>query len=168
MFLILRRGFATHSSLLCTSEKIVVPPLKMKINKSKVPKIREKDLEEKYITGWGPGGQAVNKTLNAVYLRHVPSGVWIKCHESRSLDRNRKTARKMLIEKLDLKINGEDSVQRQEERLASHKRNLKREKTRLKYEERRKEKENQSETDQENSSNKEDDLENIPEEIDKK
>ena len=140
----------------------------MKINRSKVPKLKEKDLDEKFIKGWGPGGQSVNKTANAVFLRHVPSGVWIKCHESRSLDANRKIARKMLIQKLDLKINGEDSVARQEERLASYKKNLKREKTRLKYEERRKEKENQPESTEENSSNNEEKLNEIPEEIDKK
>ena len=24
--------------------------------------------------GWGPGGQSVNKTTNAVFLRHLPTG----------------------------------------------------------------------------------------------
>jgi len=105
-----------------------------KIDRSKVPKLVEKDIEEKYIRGWGPGGQSVNKTTNAVFLRHLPTGVWIKCHESRSLDRNRKIARTMLIDKLDEKLNGEDSVAKQEQRIATIRANSKKEKTRLKYE----------------------------------
>jgi len=105
-----------------------------KIDRSKVPKLVEKDIEEKYIRGWGPGGQSVNKTTNAVFLRHLPTGVWIKCHESRSLDRNRKIARTMLIDKLDEKLNGEDSVAKQEQRIATFRANSKKEKTRLKYE----------------------------------
>ena len=36
--------------------------------------IPEEDLVEKFITGWGPGGQAVAKTHNACYLKHVPTG----------------------------------------------------------------------------------------------
>jgi len=105
-----------------------------KIDRSKVPKLVEKDIEEKYIRGWGPGGQSVNKTTNAVFLRHLPTGVWIKCHESRSLDRNRKIGRTMLIDKLDEKLNGEDSVAKQEQRIATFRANSKKEKTRLKYE----------------------------------
>jgi hypothetical protein len=76
----------------------------------------------------------VNKTTNAVFLRHLPTGVWIKCHESRSLERNRKIARTMLIDKLDEKLNGEDSVANQEARIGSLRRSQKKEKTRLKYE----------------------------------
>lgn len=45
-----------------------------KIDKSRVPEIAEKDLEEKFIRGWGPGGQSINKTSSAVYLKHLPSG----------------------------------------------------------------------------------------------
>ena len=40
----------------------------------------EKDIEEKFITGWGPGGQSVNKTSNAVQLRHTKTGIIIKNH----------------------------------------------------------------------------------------
>jgi len=111
----------------------------LKIDKSKVPKIVEEDLEEKFIKGWGAGGQAVNKTSNAVFLRHIPSGVWIKCHESRSLEQNRKSARKLLVAKLDFELNGEDSVTSQEKRLGSLRKQLKREKTRLKYEKKKEE-----------------------------
>ena len=36
--------------------------------------IPEEDLVESIISGWGKGGQAVNKTKNAVHLKHVPTG----------------------------------------------------------------------------------------------
>ena len=42
---------------------------------SKVPKIEEKDLEEKFTHGSGPGGQNVNKRTNCVFLRHLPTGL---------------------------------------------------------------------------------------------
>jgi len=112
-----------------------------KIDTSKVPKLKEEDLEEKFIKGWGPGGQAVNKTTSAVFLKHLPTGVWLKCQESRSLDQNRKIARKQLITKLDNEINGEESVENRRKAEASRKRELKKEKTRLKYQLKKEQKE---------------------------
>ena len=40
-----------------------------------VPTLEERDLEEKFQTGGGPGGQAINKTANAVFLKHTPTGI---------------------------------------------------------------------------------------------
>lgn len=40
-------------------------------------------------------------------------GITIKCHESRSLDQNRKKARSLLITKLDNLINKEKSIEAQ-------------------------------------------------------
>jgi len=114
--------------------------LGFKVDRSKFPKLVEHDLEEKFSKGSGPGGQSVNKTTNAVFLRHLPTGVWVKCHESRSLDNNRKLARKHLLSKLDNHLNGEDSVESQEKRIESWKRERKKEKTRLKYKEKQAEK----------------------------
>ena len=48
--------------------------INQKIDFSKIPKLQESDLEEKYIRGWGPGGQNVNKATNAVFLKHTPTG----------------------------------------------------------------------------------------------
>jgi len=117
-----------------------------RVDRSKFPKVHEADLEEKFVKGWGPGGQAVNKTTNAVFLKHSPTGVWVKCHDSRSLDANRKLARKLLANKLDVHLNGPDSVEEQEKRLDSQRKEKKREKTRLKYEQRQANKQALSET----------------------
>lgn len=40
-------------------------------------------------------------------------GITIKCHETRSLDQNRKIARSILITKLDNLINKENSIEAQ-------------------------------------------------------
>lgn len=59
--------------------------------------------------GDGPGGQATNKTNNCVVLKHVPSGIVVKCHQTRSVEKNRKIAREILQEKVDLFYKGEES-----------------------------------------------------------
>ncbi len=67
----------------------------MKMNEPIV--ILEKDLEESFIRSSGPGGQNVNKVSTAVFLRHIPSGISIKCQEYRSQEHNRKRARELLL-----------------------------------------------------------------------
>jgi protein subunit release factor B len=81
--------------------------------------IDEADLVEKFVRGSGPGGQSVNKSKNNVQLRHIPSGITAECHEQRELASNRRIARKLLRDKLDLAINGVHSrlgVRQQKER----------------------------------------------------
>jgi protein subunit release factor B len=41
---------------------------------SRVPKLKEEELDEQFVRGSGPGGQAVNKTNNCVLLVHKPTG----------------------------------------------------------------------------------------------
>lgn len=40
--------------------------------------LNESELEEQFVKGHGPGGQATNKTSNCVVLKHVPSGIVVK------------------------------------------------------------------------------------------
>lgn len=91
------------------------------IDYSLVPKINEKDLEESFVRGSGPGGQAVNKTANCVILKHVPTGIIIKCHEHRSVSQNRKSAREILTVKLDNLQNGINSIEAQKKAIESKK-----------------------------------------------
>ncbi|XP_003796067.1 probable peptide chain release factor C12orf65 homolog, mitochondrial [Otolemur garnettii] len=81
----------------------------------------ENDLKEQFVKGHGPGGQATNKTNNCVVLKHIPSGIVIKCHQTRSVDQNRKLARKILQEKVDIFYNGENSPVLKEKREAEKK-----------------------------------------------
>jgi len=103
------------------------------INRDLVPRLVEDELEERFTKGSGPGGQNVNKMSNAVFLKHLPTGLWVKCHQQRSLELNRKIARKLLITKLDNFVNGEDSVENQEKMIAREKLEKKKEKTKAKY-----------------------------------
>ena len=58
----------------------------------------EEDLEETFILGGGPGGQKTNKTSSVVRLAHEPSGLAVKCGETRSRETNRWLARRLLAE----------------------------------------------------------------------
>jgi protein subunit release factor B len=60
--------------------------------------VSEDDLEESFILGGGPGGQKTNKTSNVVRLSHAPSGVSVRCGETRSRETNRWLARRALAE----------------------------------------------------------------------
>jgi len=75
--------------------------------------IREQDLVEKFILGAGSGGQKLNKTSSCVYLRHVVSGIEVKCQRERSRELNRFMARRELCEKLEEKILGQKSARQQ-------------------------------------------------------
>ena len=44
----------------------------------KFPELKPEDLEEHFVQGSGPGGQAVNKTRNNVVLKHLPTGIVVK------------------------------------------------------------------------------------------
>ncbi len=71
--------------------------------------IQENDINEKFILGSGSGGQKINKTASCVYIKHVKSGIEIKCQQSRSRELNRYYARYRLCEKLEEQILGEKS-----------------------------------------------------------
>ncbi|XP_069789623.1 mitochondrial translation release factor in rescue isoform X2 [Narcine bancroftii] len=84
-------------------------PIAKKKGFLELPIVPEDDLDEQFVRGHGPGGQATNKTSNCVVLKHVPSGIVVKCHQTRSLDQNRKIARTILQEKLDVYYKGINS-----------------------------------------------------------
>lgn len=63
--------------------------------------IREEDLLEKFVRGSGSGGQKINKTSSCVFLKHLPTGVCIKCQIDRSREMNRFLARRELCDQLD-------------------------------------------------------------------
>lgn len=63
-------------------------------------RIREEDLEETFIRGTGAGGQKINKTSSTVVLRHVPTGIEVRCQRERSQSQNRVLAREELCERI--------------------------------------------------------------------
>ena len=75
----------------------------------KTVELVEEELTETFVRGSGPGGQKVNKTSNRVVLVHEPTQLRVECQDTRSLQQNRKIARKRLAEKLDEYLNGQQS-----------------------------------------------------------
>ncbi len=63
--------------------------------------IKDDDLIEKFILGSGSGGQKINKTSSCVYLKHIPTGIEIKCQKERSRELNRYVARKELCNRIE-------------------------------------------------------------------
>jgi protein subunit release factor B len=75
--------------------------------------ILDQDLEEHFIRGSGSGGQKVNKTSSCVQLVHPPSGIEIRCQQTRSQADNRYWARRELCERIEVKVLGEKSKRQQ-------------------------------------------------------
>ena len=63
--------------------------------------VRESDIEETFVRSGGHGGQNVNKLSTCVMLLHRPSGVQVKCQETRQQGMNRFIARRLLLEKIE-------------------------------------------------------------------
>lgn len=71
--------------------------------------IPESDITESFLKGTGPGGQKINKTSSAVQLKHLPTGIVVKCQGTRSREQNRKDARRLLVERLEELEKGDQS-----------------------------------------------------------
>ncbi|QDS76732.1 hypothetical protein FKW77_001253 [Venturia effusa] len=80
-----------------------------------------------------PNIQKQNKTASAVQLKHLPTGLVVKCQATRSRDQNRKTARKILAEKLEVLELGEGSRTMIKAREVARKKASKRKKSARKY-----------------------------------
>jgi peptide chain release factor len=77
--------------------------------------VREEDIVESFIRSSGPGGQNVNKTSTCVYLKHLPTGLEVKCQRQRSQALNRSLARHILLSKIAHKMH-EENLQRQSQK----------------------------------------------------
>jgi protein subunit release factor B len=82
--------------------------------------IYEKDIRESFVRSRGKGGQNVNKTSTCVHLKHIPTGIEIKCQKARTQGLNRFYARQFLFAKIDRLIRREKSEE--EQRIAKIKR----------------------------------------------
>ncbi len=107
-------------------------PLKFSVSPEKEKALRqrledlgidEKDLIERFVRSGGHGGQNVNKVSTCVYLKHVPTGIEVKCQRERSQALNRFIARRILADKIENVLLGKESREQQErERIRRQKR----------------------------------------------
>jgi protein subunit release factor B len=74
--------------------------------------INEVDIKERFIRSSAKGGQHVNKVSTCVYLKHVPTGIEVKCQKERSQYLNRFWARRILTDKVEALKLGELSEER--------------------------------------------------------
>lgn len=81
--------------------------------KMKALNILEEDIAETFIRSSGKGGQHVNKTSTCVYLKHLPTGIEVKCQMERSQSLNRYRARVLLAKKIEQLIKGRESEETQ-------------------------------------------------------
>lgn len=105
--------------------KFIISPEKERALQDKMAKlgIKDEDIIEKFIRSGGPGGQNVNKTSTCVYLKHLPTGIEVKCQSERSQALNRFLARRRLVEKVESLILGRESEkQRMIEKIKRQKR----------------------------------------------
>lgn len=79
------------------------------LRKAEKLEVKPQDIEEKWVTGGGKGGQKINKTASCVMLKHLPTGIMVKCQKHREQSKNRKSAYKLLILKIEEEVLGEES-----------------------------------------------------------
>ncbi len=92
------------------------------------------DFEEQFVRGGGKGGQKINKSSNAVWLRHKPTGLDVKVQKFRELWGNRLSAYRLLVDKIeDLRL-GKDSSKNKELAKIRKQKNRRKRKTKSKLE----------------------------------
>jgi peptide chain release factor len=76
--------------------------------------IRQSDINQNFIRSSGHGGQHLNKTSTCVYLKHLPTGIEVKCSDTRSQSLNRFLALRRLADKIEERIMGRQSERQQQ------------------------------------------------------
>jgi len=83
------------------------------LEKARELKIKATNIEESFVLGSGSGGQKINKTASCVVLRHEPTGIEVRCQKHREQSKNRVSAYKLLIDKIEDSIKGKESERAQ-------------------------------------------------------
>jgi protein subunit release factor B len=83
------------------------------LKKAQALQIYPPDILEYFVRGSGKGGQKINKTSSCVVLRHLPTGIEVRCQKHREQSKNRLSAYKLLILKIEEKAKGKESERAQ-------------------------------------------------------
>jgi len=79
--------------------------------------VREADIDESFVRSGGHGGQNVNKVSTCVMLLHRPTGLQVKCQDTRQQGMNRFIARKLLLDKIEDRRRSAEAARRAEHEL---------------------------------------------------
>ena len=106
----------------------MVTPEKIKALEEKFLKlgIKPQDIEEKFMASGCKGGQKANKSATAVYLKHLPTGIEVKCRETRERELNRFLARRTLAYKIEERLTGTSERMKEHEKIRKNKARRKR------------------------------------------
>ena len=83
--------------------------------------IKREEIEEKFVKASGRGDQKVNKTSAAVFLRHLPTAISVKCGQERSQHLNRFLALRRLADKVEARMTGAGPAEKKIRRLRKQK-----------------------------------------------
>jgi peptide chain release factor len=102
---------------------VAVTPEKQKALQEELARlgIRADEVTEHFIRSRGSGGQKVNKTSSAVYLKHRPTGLEVKMQKDRSQAINRFLAWRLLAEKIRDLREGKDQARLEIEKIRKQK-----------------------------------------------
>ena len=76
--------------------------------------VRSEDIEESFTRGSGKGGQRRNKRSTCVMLRHIPTGISVRCDDERDQYQNRLRAYAHLLEKIQALVEERNAAAAQE------------------------------------------------------
>lgn len=92
--------------------------------------IKKDDIEEKFIKSSGRGGQKINKTSSAVFLKHKITNLSVKCGKARSQSLNRFLALRRLVDMIETAMTGKNDSEL--ERIEKFKKQKQKRKTKTK------------------------------------
>ena len=94
-------------------------------------RIDERDLEIKAVRASGAGGQNVNKVSSAIMMKHLPSGLSVRCETERSQLQNKQNAIALLRTRLHAAAKGASDEARAGDRRAQIGRGVRAERRRI-------------------------------------